>query len=653
MAQGHYDRHDDTYYCDIEGCGQPFRHLDTVREHIKVVHGFKRSTIEDADADPANQKENDLDVGQILALHDALPKDTIENFVPVTVPMKGQRRRFTIRVAANSDSLKTDVLPFNLNLPPDTSMSPEAVEQPSPDSALATLFGALRELQSQFVYFQDSMQHDIMALVTLATYFREIFRTFPFLGFVSAERGWGKTTATKATIYPGYNGIFFAIPSEASFFRLVEDAHGVVGVDQVDDVFANPDQNRELLALLDAAHQKGIVVPRCEKDAQGKQLVFFYEPFAVVVYNGTELIPGSLLSRSIIMKMTECAGRKQLRKNPIPKDFQCIRDQLYLWRLRHWSEVQATYDQLITQGLLLDRNEDIYLPLLTLAKLIDEPLFQAVRTYAQRQYVQDRARRLNTWLQALVELLPQFVGETEIVQIRDAMNLRLIEMGELELKRDGEPKKSLGSRWIVKNLESLGFERCSRGPTGRTRYLVLKERVDELLHIYADLITSTTVSLSCTASVASESSAEGVERLASLKGQTMLPSDSSESSENRLGSPQPSPPEAPEDSLKIQNRAARPSTSAPEDTEDSEAPGGVQAPVARPDQGGELRELLRFARTMAAEHPKHEVEFHHLLTRCQLDWGGGYTAEDLTAAIDHLKDKGKLMEVRPGRYRIV
>ena len=61
MTQAHYDGHDDTYYCDVEACGLPFRSLNEVREHIKTVHGFKRCTVTDADRDPANQRKEHVE----------------------------------------------------------------------------------------------------------------------------------------------------------------------------------------------------------------------------------------------------------------------------------------------------------------------------------------------------------------------------------------------------------------------------------------------------------------------------------------------------------------------------------------------------------------------------------------------------------------
>jgi hypothetical protein len=51
MTHAHYNRGDETYYCDVDACGLPFRRLEQIRDHLKTVHNVKRATVENAALD--------------------------------------------------------------------------------------------------------------------------------------------------------------------------------------------------------------------------------------------------------------------------------------------------------------------------------------------------------------------------------------------------------------------------------------------------------------------------------------------------------------------------------------------------------------------------------------------------------------------------
>ena len=201
------------------------------------------------------------------------------------------------------------------------------------------------------------------------------------------------------------------------------------------------------------------------------------------MYNGVRRIPPSLLSRSITITMEECGGRKRLRKYPIPQDFQAIRDVLYFWRLKHWRQVQSVYELLVEEEVLLDRGADVWLPLLTIAKIVSKDLYERVLKYAQRKYAEQREERIDSTIQALVHVLQHHVGVSEVSEITSSLNDLLKERDELWRNKDGDAKL-ISPQWVGYKLKTLGFEKAGRSGGGRMCYRIDPVRVDEVAERY-------------------------------------------------------------------------------------------------------------------------------------------------------------------------
>ncbi|MEM1586750.1 MAG: hypothetical protein QXX99_00080 [Candidatus Bathyarchaeia archaeon] len=136
--------------------------------------------------------------------------------------------------------------------------------------------------------------------------------------------------------------------------------------------------------LVRAAFKRGSTVPRIEKTRKEEFVISLFEPYMPVAFSSTEM-PKDLggaeadESRAIFMRqMPDPIGR-----DPEPWDFRAERDILYLLRLGKANNVVASLRVLEASGLpFKGHGREIWLLLLSIAKLIGPEVFQNVLSYA-------------------------------------------------------------------------------------------------------------------------------------------------------------------------------------------------------------------------------------------------------------------------------
>jgi hypothetical protein len=426
-------------------------------------------------------------LADVLKLPEYEPDRTISALIRATREVEGSPTTYIVRVwmpGPPADSggdfiLESRVEP--LRYMPQTALRAEDVPViEKGDANLSSAYTDLRALINDYIYFTDEIEYDLVALGACSSYFREVFSAYPYFDINSATYGSGKTTVMKSMIWASYHGAVFIIPTEAAIFRVIEDTKGALGIDQIDNLYVNFKQNANLVNLLDAGYQRGAEVVRIDMDSG---VAKSYDAFGLKVFTRKGPLPNSLISRTISITMTENKGFKQLKHDPSPETFSAVRAQLMSYRLRHTGTVKATCEALQNTELGIDgRTRELYLPLLTVAKIIDAGLFLRVLDHAKAEGDRKDQLKHDPIVVYLVELLCENVGdyapECKVITIRDALNAKLRELGEL-----GD-KKGYGSKTVISMLELLGFERSRKRSQGNIGYYISATRVDILRQVY-------------------------------------------------------------------------------------------------------------------------------------------------------------------------
>jgi hypothetical protein len=244
-------------------------------------------------------------------------------------------------------------------------------------------------------------------------------------------------------------------PTDAVLFRLVDATKGALGLDEVEKLYIDPKGNANQIALLDGGYKKGVDLYRVDMDQHGA--LVNYDGFGLKAFTHVGGAPGSLYNRSIVIVMFDNQGRKKISLyRPAPETFKEIRAQLYSYRLRYSTIVKATYEGLLTDETLgiYGRTAELFLPLLTIAKLIDEDLFKRILEYARKDSAIKDQMKQDPVVQMLVSILQDEVGTGEkvISDIRTKLNEKLTDGGLLK------DEKLLSSQRVMGILGNLGFK---------------------------------------------------------------------------------------------------------------------------------------------------------------------------------------------------
>ena len=243
-------------------------------------------------------------------------------------------------------------------------------------ATLKDVYWKLVERMKRFVSFPwDERIYHVATCYAAATYFASVFPAFPQLVFTGSF-GSGKTRAAKTVVYASRRGLATTFTSEASVYRLAESVGATLLVDDI----SGPGGK-----LLHLSYKKGLKVPRVEKGSGERLRLYLYETYCPVVVTGVELPPEVQLTRAIVVTMQKAPDPNPDGRDPEPEDFADLRHLLYLCELNQFTQVRRAWEELARRGRELGlegRDFEIWGPLLAVAKLVGEEVFQAVLSFA-------------------------------------------------------------------------------------------------------------------------------------------------------------------------------------------------------------------------------------------------------------------------------
>jgi len=224
----------------------------------------------------------------------------------------------------------------------------------------------------------DKRLYDVVSCWIIATYFQEILSTLPFL-YPYGSTGTGKTRLLKTVIYMSRHGFLVTDPSEASIFRLAEALKPSLGIDE--SVLGS-----SAWKLIRTSFKRGLYVPRIEKTQREEFTLGLYETFMPIAFSSTEM-PKDLggldadESRCIFIFMHQ--QKDPIGRDPEISDFEEVRDALYLLRLARPYDVVQSYKETERYIAFFGHEREIWLPLLTIARLLGEDVYNSVLEYAE------------------------------------------------------------------------------------------------------------------------------------------------------------------------------------------------------------------------------------------------------------------------------
>jgi hypothetical protein len=234
-----------------------------------------------------------------------------------------------------------------------------ATDDPVRVNPLALVFHLLKE----YVDLRGMHEYVVVALWALHTHIYNRFMVTPRLALRSPVAGCGKTVLldvlSKLTARPAK----FDSISTAAIFRLIDETHPTLMIDEADNLGIALQPNGRLRAVFNSGHRNGGQVAILEH-AETRTFSTF-APLVLALPDAIHGLPRTLNSRCITLNMQRSDGRRPLRRlEPYRPDaaLDSAYAQILLWR----NDVDLDSDPEMPEGVH-NRLADNWRPLLAIA----------------------------------------------------------------------------------------------------------------------------------------------------------------------------------------------------------------------------------------------------------------------------------------------
>jgi hypothetical protein len=307
---------------------------------------------------------------------------------------------------------------------------------------LKEAFEKIKEKNKKYIWYLDPRRHDFVALDILSTYFLEIFET-KGRTLIKGEMGSGKSMQCHIYELLSFNSILSNDLTKASIFRAVESTKGTIIIDDFDREV--PEELKNDILIIFKAYRKGMKSIRVEGEKSRKPQS--YDTFCSMILNNISGLDEVSESRCNIIKMLRNEKMEKAEKIKFDDpEWQELRNELYICALQNWEKVKGVYEQL-KEKRLKARNLEVVEPHLTLARLIDEKLYEDIINLKQEEIDEKKVRDLNdNYLYLGMKfILTQLSekGEPELwIRVKDIASYVISELFyDIEIKDEMRKKK--------------------------------------------------------------------------------------------------------------------------------------------------------------------------------------------------------------------
>ncbi len=341
-------------------------------------------------------------------------------------------------------------------------------------------FIEIKEVLKKFVDFRDENDADIIALWLMGTYCFPVFDAYPYLYLVGVKRS-GKTKTLLIIEKLAFNAIISSNISPAVLFRLVEAKRPTLALDEGEQL-SDKTRKQELRELLNSGYKRGAPAYRTTKNKKGNfdiEAFEIYSPKAIANISGLDDV---LEDRSITLTMvrTNNPDKGNTAVTEGSEDWSYLRNLLYSFSLDYSEKIAKIYSSDSKVNALLNRQNELWKPLLSIAKIIDTELpgtFENIRDEAIRRAEETSSVDLDDFDSAVLIALRELVGQQETVELE---NKEIKDKASEYLEID--QRQYFTSRGVGAALKRFGIR--GRKVRGYCRYKVKVSIVKDLLRRY-------------------------------------------------------------------------------------------------------------------------------------------------------------------------
>ena len=350
------------------------------------------------------------------------------------------------------------------------------IENEEDDISIIDIYNQIKSLNEEYLVHEDSRVHSYIACDIIASYFLPIFNARGRTYF-HAEFGSGKSKQSLIYKMLCFNPVFTTRITPATMDRIVESSCATLIIDNLD----NLDDNMKMLVnqFIEVFYLSNGKNVKAEGTVKIKSRGF--KGFASMVINNIIGLNPVTESRCNTIYMLKTNNREITFKKINEKDetWHKIRDELHIFALKNWKEIEKIYKKLRVPELShrdLEKAESV----LAIAKFISKEVFEELVDFfvdmSERQ--KDNATLDNDWEALLFEILERHIDRREFTRLT-CFDIKKYAKDGLEDIDEGTLNKY--TRWVGKKLRPYSHIIKKYRSCGRTGYEYYKKDLEKIM----------------------------------------------------------------------------------------------------------------------------------------------------------------------------
>lgn len=332
------------------------------------------------------------------------------------------------------------------------------------------LFNGIRNAMMEYIDFPDTRQYDFLTLWTIGTYFFPLFNAYPYV-HVNGLPDTGKTKLLTLCGCLCFNAKQSGSMTTASLYRKIQNSRCTLLIDEKEDL-SNPQRNEEFMTILLNGYKKAGEVVRCDLASTDFPTMDFevYGPKMLANIAG---LGTTLRSRCITIPMQPTKNKNLAAKKVITteKAWKDIRDLLYPFLLNNWKNVRKSYIEIMNETELIDRDWEIWEPILAIARTFSNDLFTEMVELGKEKAKERKDENIFTPERDVVEALFEIVDKDDFYRLGNIKH-------QIAWNYDKEPSW-LNPKYLANLLRKFGFSVNRKGNQGY-EYFITVSKVKEL-----------------------------------------------------------------------------------------------------------------------------------------------------------------------------
>jgi len=341
----------------------------------------------------------------------------------------------------------------------------------------------------KYLFIRSKTWYKVHSLWDIGTYLYMLFSAYPFLE-LRGIAGTGKTKSMTISSLIAFNGSEIMInPSEATLFREKEDIRGTTYFDEAEKLWVYNKTTRRYegdtrTELINASYSKAGKVPRQEKFGN-KFVTKWYSPYGPVQLGSINGLFGATETRAITRITTKSPnsderGEKEPEDDRQEKIWVEIRDLCYRFALDNYSKIKKIYSNFPRDVGLKRRDLQLWRPILSIAKFIDEELYNEILEFAKEL----TTRRIDDLVQesSFDYMCLSALKDCLVIATNDKIYVNDIKLAFCNAKGDDESRNDIYlNRNISNHLDNMGFKELRNRDRNGSYFAVNKQIFDEIV----------------------------------------------------------------------------------------------------------------------------------------------------------------------------